>query len=371
VLYFVRMFSTHDYRFLTRIAEEGHTVFFLRLEDKVLESRPLPDAVQIVHWPNGDVHWSGKPQDQVKALQQVVSEVKPDVVQAGPVQTTAFLCVLAQVKPLVVMSWGYDILFDAEKDDVWHMVTSTTLQSADGYICDCDALYQKAVAYGLPETVSVAQFPWGIDTERFKPLPEAESNVKRDGLGWSSSEFVILSLRNWEPIYDVETVVKAFCAAFEENKSLRLMLLGGGSRESHIMDIVEASEARTAIAVIGRVSQDDLPRYYHAADLYVSASHTDGTSISLLESFGSGTPVCVSDIPANHEWVTEGIEGSFFPVGDSDTLTNKLLSAASTAPDQRQVQGERVREVAVQRAQWNENSTRMFATHQAAVERHS
>ena len=37
-----------------------------------------------------------------------------------------------------------------------------------------------------------------------------------------------------------------------------------------------------------KVSQDDLPRYYHAADLYVSASHTDGTSISLLESFGSG-----------------------------------------------------------------------------------
>ena len=27
-------------------------------------------------------------------------------------------------------------------------------------------------------------------------------------VSWSSSEFVILSLRNWEPIYDVETVVK-------------------------------------------------------------------------------------------------------------------------------------------------------------------
>ena len=79
----------------------------------------------------------------------------------------------------------------------------------------------------------------------------------------------------------------------------------------------------------GQVSQTDLPRYYRSADLYLSASHCDGTSISLLEALACGRPALVSDIPGNREWITPGVEGWLFPDGDETALAEAIEQAAS------------------------------------------
>jgi glycosyltransferase involved in cell wall biosynthesis len=66
--------------------------------------------------------------------------------------------------------------------------------------------------------------------------------------------------------------------------------------------------------------------------VYISASHSDGTSISLLEAFATGTPVIVPDIPGNREWVTPGENGWLFPDGDVQALASTIMNAV----DQRQ-----------------------------------
>jgi hypothetical protein len=48
-------------------------------------------------------------------LKKVLRSVKPDLVHAGPIQRAAFLTALAGFRPLVSMSWGYDLLVDAER----------------------------------------------------------------------------------------------------------------------------------------------------------------------------------------------------------------------------------------------------------------
>ena len=47
----------------------------------------------------------------------------------------------------------------------------------------------------------------------------------------------------------------------------------------------------------------------------MSASLSDGSSVSLMEAMASGLPVLVSDIPGNREWVTEE-NGWLFAVND-------------------------------------------------------
>ena len=70
----------------------------------------------------------------------------------------------------------------------------------------------------------------------------------------------------------------------------------------------------------GHVPQIDLPGYYQAADLYISASHSDGSSVSLMEALASGLPVLVSDIPGNVEWVEPGRQGWLFKDSDVTSL---------------------------------------------------
>ena len=52
ILYFSRDYSTHDYRFLSALAETEHEIFFLQLEQnpQVMETRSLPPQVNPLKW---------------------------------------------------------------------------------------------------------------------------------------------------------------------------------------------------------------------------------------------------------------------------------------------------------------------------------
>ena len=63
------------------------------------------------------------------------------------------------------------------------------------------------------------------------------------------------------------------------------------------------------------------------ADIYVSTSLYDGTSVSLLEAMGSGAFPVVTDIPANREWITNGENGFLVPVDEEKYLANRIIDA--------------------------------------------
>ena len=115
--------------------------------------------------------------------------------------------------------------------------------------------------------------------------------------------------------------------AAQSRPELSLMLLGGGSQGTRIRQILINGGVLDRVTFGGQVSQTELPRWYHWADLYISPSHVDGSSVSLMEAMACGLPCLVSDIPGNREWVTEGENGWLFPDGDADALAAKILQA--------------------------------------------
>jgi glycosyltransferase involved in cell wall biosynthesis len=60
------------------------------------------------------------------------------------------------------------------------------------------------------------------------------------------------------------------------------------------------------------------------ADLYLSASLSDSTSVSLLEAMASGAVPVVSDIEGNREWVRDGEGAQMFAPGDPGALTRAV-----------------------------------------------
>jgi glycosyltransferase involved in cell wall biosynthesis len=108
-----------------------------------------------------------------------------------------------------------------------------------------------------------------------------------------------------------------------------------------------------------------LPAYYRAADLYVSPSHSDGSSISLLEALACGRPVLASDIPSNREWVTAAANGQLFRDGSVTDLAAKL----SALPDDPNLAayGLAARAVAESRADWTVNFQKLLQAYDRAV----
>lgn len=366
VLYFTRDYTPHDHRFLSALAETHHTIYSLRLErrGRQLEDRPLPPQVEQVRWRGGQV--PARLMDAPSLLgdlKRVIRQVQPDVVHAGPIQSAAFLAALSGFHPLVSMSWGSDLLMDADRDWKMRAATRYTLRRSTVLIGDCDAVRYKAGEFGFPAE-RVVLFPWGVDLQRFSP---GEPGELRRRLGWEDA-FVVLSLRTWEPLYGVDVVVKAFCQAAAREPRLRLLLLGGGSQAGQLRQIVSQHGMQERVHFGGQISGDDLPAYYRAADLYVSASHSDGSSVSLMEALGSGLPVLVSDIPGNREWIgPDENAGWLFPDGGFTALGAGMLRAAT---DEKGLKAQRqaARALAERRADWTKNFQQLLHAYDLARE---
>ncbi len=68
----------------------------------------------------------------------------------------------------MTMSWGSDLLLDADKNAWMQQVTRYTLKHTTVLAGDCLAVQQKAASFGFPAERSVL-FPWGVDLQRFYP----------------------------------------------------------------------------------------------------------------------------------------------------------------------------------------------------------
>jgi len=358
VLYFSRDYTTHDHRFLSALAESEHQVYYLQLERRghTLEDRPIPAQIEQVPWRGGKGPATlRKAPGLLLDLRRILRDLQPDLVHAGPLQRSALLAALAGFRPLVSMSWGYDLIHDAGLNGFWRWATRFTLQHSSVMIGDCDAIRQLAISYGMP-TERIVTFPWGIDLGCFTPGPPPGG----------SQTFTLLSTRGWEPIYGVDVIARAFVKAARQHPELRLVMLGNGSLATTLRQIFQVGGVEGQVLFPGHIAQADLPRYHRSADLYISASHSDGTSISLLEALASGRPALVSDIPGNREWVTPGENGWWFADGNADALAECILHAAKHR-QQLIPMGQAARQIAEQHANWEHNFPRLLKAYRLAL----
>ena len=364
VLYFSRDLTTHDFRFLNSLADTEMDVYYLRLEkiNTIVNENSLSEKITILPalLPN-ESNGTGTFLQQLDQLDEIIAQVNPDIIHAGPIQSCGFLSAMTGFSPLITMSWGSDILVDSEKDFLWEWVTEYTLNKTSIFIGDCEAVKKKAISFGFSED-RIVVFPWGIDLKKYQP---GNNQSFRNKLGWTD-QFVLLSLRSWEKIYGVDIVAKAFVAASKYEPDLRLILLGKGSQETEITKIFEDAGMIDRVYLGGEVAQNQLPDYYHAADLYISASYSDGSSVSLMEALASGLPVLVSDIPGNQEWINQAANGYLFETGSVEKLTNEILKIIENKNQLSQI-GYEARKTAEKKANWEENFPKLLEAYQLAL----
>lgn len=350
ILYLTQGVTGHDRRMTALLAGAGHRVHYLALDD--VSEAPLPDGVRWETWPARPAVDARTPEGAralVPALREVLDRVRPDAVHAGPVQTGGYAAALADARPRLVMSWGSDVLVDADRGPAWAEATRTALADADGFVVDCRTVLERARGFARIADERVALFPWGTDLARFS---HGASPLRAELSGGREDAFVVLCTRSWEPIYGMDTLVKGFARAWRQEPRLRLVLPGGGSLAAELDGWIRDAGVEDAVLRPGPVDHAALPDWFRAADLYASCAHSDGSSISLLEAMATGLPVLVTDIAPNREWVTGPENGWLAAAGDADGVADALLAAARMTEDARAEMGARNRRVVEARADW-------------------
>jgi glycosyltransferase involved in cell wall biosynthesis len=359
ILYFSDNISGHNRRFLEKLSQAGLEVWFLDPTTHSAAEGWLPEEVRWVRTKqtlprNSDPATFAHFQPEFQGL---IEDIAPDLIHAGPIQSCGYLTTLSRFHPWLLTSWGSDILFAAQRSQEWEQATQMALSSADGFFCDCDTVRAKAKQFADIPDSRIVQFPWGIKKGLFAPVGPL---LSEDEWEREPGTHLFISTRSWEPLYGVNTLLEAFRQAYRLDSSLRLLLLGNGSEAGKMLEFVEVHGLSRVVRTLNPRVGEEMPKWFRAADTYISCAQSDGTSVSLLEAMATGLPLIVTDIPSNREWVVEGSNGWLAPANSAEKFADRMLRASRLSREQRSLFSERNRRLVDERADWDRNFPRLL-----------
>jgi glycosyltransferase involved in cell wall biosynthesis len=200
--------------------------------------------------------------------------------------------------PLVITARGSDLTVIPSHVLPGRMIRWAA-RRADAVVGVCTALVDVLRGWGL-DAGRLHVMRNGVDFERFRPLPQAES---RNALGIGGAP-VLLSVGRLVELKGHHLVIQALARLRQRHPQACLYLLGDGPERARLQALAASLGLADAVSFQGNVAQDRLAQWYSAADLLVLASSSEGWANVLLESMACGTPVV-----ATRNWGTPEVVG--------------------------------------------------------------
>jgi glycosyltransferase involved in cell wall biosynthesis/SAM-dependent methyltransferase len=146
----------------------------------------------------------------------------------------------------------------------------------------------------------IVRIPGGADLERFRPA--ADRRQVRAGLGLPLDRPLLLTVRNLESRMGLDTLVDAMAILVRRVPQALLLIGGAGSLRAPLQARVAAGGLDKHVAFLGFVPDDDLVRYYQAADAFVLPTRElEGFGLVTAEALACGTPVLGTPVGATPE----------------------------------------------------------------------
>jgi glycosyltransferase involved in cell wall biosynthesis len=222
-------------------------------------------------------------------------------------------------KPVVVTIHGSDFRMATERSSFLTKIFLYVCQRANQIICVSEVQEKEIQKMGV-RTEKILTFPMGID----QSFLEA-GRKRREKLNGQSH--TVLSNRNLLPLYNVSLLIRAIPIVLKEEPETKFLIAGDGAEKEALEREANNLNINSSVRFLGRVPHQEMPNLLRQADIYVSTSLYDGTSVSLLEGMGSGAFPIVTDIPANREWITTGQNGFLVPVDEEKCLADRIIDA--------------------------------------------
>lgn len=202
--------------------------------------------------------------------------------------------------------------YGERESDIRISTEGRVIESADVIVAsteqergDLSRLYGAAVD-------RVRVIPAGVDTELFRPLDKV---IAREDLGIKESH-VILSVGRIEALKGLDILITAL-ADLEDNNDVRLLIVGGEPRRDSyvhsLMSLVRELGLMNKVTFIGAIPQNELPKYYSAADVFVLSSYYETFGLVALEAMACGLPVVASRLGGPNSFVESGKNGYLVP----------------------------------------------------------
>lgn len=301
---------------------------------------------------------------KISGFHSFLRDLQPDVLHAHYVTDYGFLGAVTGFHPFALTAWGSDILIDPEQSKVARWIVRHSLASADLTTCDAGILREKILNLGVSPR-RVAQINHGVDTTQFRP--GLENEALRNELQITGCP-VVISTRNFLPIYDVQTLIRSIPLVLNELPRTKFIVAGTGEQEQSIRSLARTLGVASSVRFVGWIPHSTLPSYLGLADVYVSTSLSDTTSVSLIEAMACSLAPAITDVGGNKEWIKEGENGYLIPVKAPRILANRICLLLED-DEMRANMGRLNRKIVLQRADYSTEMQKMGKLYENLVNR--
>jgi glycosyltransferase involved in cell wall biosynthesis len=172
----------------------------------------------------------------------------------------------------------------------------------------------------------------GLDLSSFEAT-RARDDVRRE-LDLAHDEIGLVCVANLIPYKGHADLFQALASARATMPPFKLFVVGRDDGTGHELSAL-AAELGIEERVVFSGSRTDVGTILRAMDVFVLASHEEGSSNAVLEAMASGLPVIATDVGGNREALKEGLFGLIVPPRDTAALAGALCSMVSELDDWR------------------------------------
>ena len=261
-------------------------------------------------------------------------------------------------RPFVVTIHGSDFRLATEKSKFLRTIFIWICKKARHIMC-VSKVQEEEIEKMEIQKEKIWTFPMGID----EGFLEVGKNRERKPHG---QPYTIISNRSLLSIYNVSLLIRAIPMVLKEESNTQFLIAGDGPERKNLQQEARDLDLGPTVRFMGRISHEKMPSLLAQADIYVSTSLHDGTSVSLLEAMGSGAFPVVTDIPSNREWISDGDNGFLVPKEDENLLAKKIVEAIRNHRLLREASTKN-QEIVEQRAYWRENLKKITELYQNSL----
>lgn len=168
-----------------------------------------------------------------------------------------------------------------------------------GVIAVSHAVKRSLVECGVsPELVRVVQNGVAPSWDRASRWMEARQKLM-ERYGFGSGDLLLGTASRLHVAKGHLDVVQAMALVVRRVPTARLVLLGDGGLRPDIEELVKRLRLTRNVCMLGQ--RDDVRDVIAALDIYISASHSEGFPLSVLEALAEGVPAILRDLPAHRE----------------------------------------------------------------------
>jgi glycosyltransferase involved in cell wall biosynthesis len=217
------------------------------------------------------------------------------------------------------------------------LIERLVLRCCDRVIVLSEFMRQRVRAvHRVPED-RIRLIPGAADLTKFHPA--GDRAAVRQSLKLPPAKTLLVTVRNLVPRMGLEHLIAAMQELGEDGRDCLLLIGGEGPLRSSLERRIREQGLADRVSLLGFILEDDLSKYYQAADLVLMPTHElEGFGLVTVEALACGTPVLGTPVAAipevlaclDPELVAEGSDSRSLA-----TAMRKILRRFRERPEER------------------------------------